>query len=156
MAVTALRRLEKLTSINKKISSDTINTIKQLKEKTDFSEIQKVISRVSKLAEKGNLKKTILLYSGYINPDLFEKKCETKVFEFIKNLERLLSLPNWDYFELFNLFEINTDNLNELFDNEKGVLVMAENPQIRNNRLNLLGLIRNYSLKLADFTLFNS
>ena len=91
-----------------------------------------------------------------INPDLFEKKCETKVFEFIRNLERLLSLPNWDYFELFNLFELNTDNLNELFDSEKGVLVMAENPDIRNNRLNLLALIRNYSLKLADFTLFNS
>ena len=33
-------------------------------------------------------------------------------------------------------------NLNELFDNEKGVLVMAENSEIRNNRLNLLGLIR--------------
>ena len=31
LAVTALRRLEKLTSINKKISSETINTIKQLK-----------------------------------------------------------------------------------------------------------------------------
>ena len=135
---------------------DRINTIEQFKRKTDFSEIQKVISRVSKLAEKGNLKTNILLYSGYINPDLFEKKCETKVFEFIKNLERLLSLPTWNYFELFNLFEINTDNLNELFDNEKGVLVMAENPEIRKNRLNLLGLIRNYSLKIADFTLFNS
>ncbi len=133
-----------------------INTIERLKVKTDFSEIQKVISRVSKLAEKGNLKTTILSYSGYINSDLFEKECENKVFEFVKNLERLLSLPNWDYFELFNLFEINTYNLNELFDNEKGVLVMAENPEIRNNRLNLLGLIRNYSLKLADFTLFNS
>ena len=133
-----------------------INTIERLKRKKDFWEIQKVISRVSKLAEKGNLKTNILFYSGYINPDLFEKKCETKVFEFIKNVERLQSLPNLDYFELFNLFEINTDNLNELFDNEKGVLVMAENPEIRNNRLNLLGLIRNYSLKLADFTLFNS
>ena len=32
LAATALRRLEKLTSINKKISSETINAIKQLKE----------------------------------------------------------------------------------------------------------------------------
>ena len=30
LAATALRRLEKLTSINKKISSETINSIKQL------------------------------------------------------------------------------------------------------------------------------
>ena len=32
LAATALRRLEKLTSINKKISNETINTIKQLKD----------------------------------------------------------------------------------------------------------------------------
>ena len=47
--------------------------------------------------------------------------------------------------------ESNTENLNELFDNERGVLVMAENLEIRNNRLNLLCLVRNYSLKIADF-----
>jgi ATP-dependent Lon protease len=29
LAMTAIRRLEKLTSINKKISSETINSIKQ-------------------------------------------------------------------------------------------------------------------------------
>ena len=51
---------------------------------------------------------------------------------------------------------MHTNNVNELFDGEKGVLIMTENAQIRNNRLNLLGLIRNYSLKIADFTLFNS
>jgi len=43
-----------------------------------------------------------------------------------------------------------------LFDNENGVLVMSENLNIRNNRLNLLSLIRNYSLRIADFTLLNS
>ena len=31
LAATAIRRLEKLTSINKKVSNETINTIKQLK-----------------------------------------------------------------------------------------------------------------------------
>ncbi len=133
-----------------------INTINQLKGKPNFSEIQKVISRVSKLAESGNLKTTILSYQDYVNPDLFEKECENKVFEFIKKLEEIIKLSNWDYFQLFKLFETNSNNLNELFDNERGVLIMAGNPKIRNNRLNLLGLVRNYSLKIADFTLFNS
>ena len=133
-----------------------INTINQLKGKPNFSEIQKVISRVSKLAESGNLKRTIFSYKNYVNPDLFEKECENKVFEFIKELEEIIKLNNWDYFQLFKLFESNANNINELFDNEKGVLIMAENPEIRNNRLNLLGLVRNYSLKIADFTLFNS
>ena len=133
-----------------------INTINQLKGKPNFSEIQKVISRVSKLAESGNLKTTIFSYKNYVNPDLFEKECENKVFEFIKELEEIIKFNNWDYFQLFKLFESNANNINELFDNEKGVLIMAENPEIRNNRLNLLGLVRNYSLKIADFTLFNS
>ncbi len=132
-----------------------INTLKQLKEKANFSEIQKVISRVSKLAESGNLKRTIFSHKNYINPDLFEKECETKVFQFIKQIEEIISLPNWDCFQLFNLFENNTNNLNELFDNDKGVLIMSEDPIIKNNRLNLLGLIRNYSLIIADFTKLN-
>ena len=118
-----------------------INTINQLKVKADFSEIQKVISRVSKLAQNGNLKTTIFSCSDYVNPDLFEKECETKVFKFIKELEDIVKLSNWDYFKLFNLFETNSDNLNELFDNEKGVLIMAENPELKDNRLNLLGLV---------------
>tara|TARA_Y100000741_G_scaffold6616_1_gene5394 strand:- start:110 stop:538 length:429 start_codon:yes stop_codon:yes gene_type:complete len=133
-----------------------INTINHLKVKAYFPEIQKVISRVSKLAHNGNLKTTIFSYNDYVNPELFEKECETKVFEFIKELEEIIKLPNWDYFQLFSLFKSNSNNLNELFDNEKGVLIMAENPDLRNNRLNLLGLVRNYSLKIADFTLFNS
>ena len=133
-----------------------INTINQFKGNPNFSKIQKVISRVSKLAESGNLKTTIFSCKDYVNSDLFEKECENKVFEFIKELEEIIKLPNWNYYQLFKLFEINSKNLDELFDNDRGVLIMAENPEIRNNRLNLLGLVRNYSLKIADFTLFNS
>ena len=38
LAVTALRRLEKLTSVNKKISSETINSIKQLKDPSQIGD----------------------------------------------------------------------------------------------------------------------
>ncbi len=132
-----------------------INTINRLKTKSNFFGIQKVISRVSKLAEKGSLNTSIFSHKDHINPKLFEKECEIKVFELIKEFEKIISLPNWDYFKLFSLFETNTNHLNELFDNDKGVLIMAEDIEIRNNRLNLLGLIRNYSLKIADFTKLN-
>ena len=54
------------------------------------------------------------------------------------------------------MFEIHIITIDEFFDNEKGVLVMTDDIKIRNNRLNLLSLIRNYSLKIADFTLLNS
>ena len=38
LAATALKRLEKLTSINKKISHETINTIKQLKDPSQIAD----------------------------------------------------------------------------------------------------------------------
>ena len=133
-----------------------IKSIVLLKENDEFDEIQNVITRVSKLANKGNLDKDILLSKNYVNPDLFEKDCESRVFEFVRELENLFSSENWDYFKLLNLFEINARNIKDLFDNENGVLVMSEDLNIRNNRLNLLSLIRNYSLRIADFTLLNS
>ena len=79
-----------------------------------------------------------------------------KVFEFIGELEELFSEGYDNYLELLNLFEINVKTIEDLFENEKGVLIMSEDLKIRNNRLNLLSLIRNYALKIADFTLFNS
>ena len=123
--------------------------------KKNFVEIQKVITRVSKLAKTSNLSTEVLSTKDYVNPKLFEKDCELKVFEFIRELEKLFSLGYCNYLELLNLFEINLNTIEDLFDNEKGVLIMSDDLRIRNNRLNLLSLIRNYSLKIADFTLLN-
>ncbi len=133
-----------------------INSIINFNEKDNFLEIQNVITRVSKLANKSDISKEVLSRRDYVNTKLFEKDCEFKVFEFIGELEKLFSEGYCNYLELLNLFEINVKTIEDLFDNEKGVLIMSEDLKIRNNRLNLLSLIRNYSLKIADFTLLNS
>ncbi|AQL30948.1 MULTISPECIES: glycine--tRNA ligase subunit beta [unclassified Prochlorococcus] len=133
-----------------------INSIINFNEKDNFLEIQNVITRVSKLANKSDFSKEVLSTRDYVNTKLFEKDCEFKVFEFIGELEKLFSEGYCNYLELLNLFEINVKTIEDLFDNEKGVLIMSEDLKIRNNRLNLLSLIRNYSLKIADFTLLNS
>ena len=58
LAVTALRRLEKLTSVNKKISSETINTIKQLKDPSQIAD--NIASHVSAtISEKQQIFETI-------------------------------------------------------------------------------------------------
>jgi len=142
------KRILNITDLKNRIEAISI-----YKERGSFDEIQRIITRVSKLADSGNLKKDVLSNEGYINQEIFEKQCELKVFKFIEELERLFIKDDWNYLKLLNLFEINSKNLEELFDNEKGVLVMSENNQIRENRLNLLGFIRNYSLKIVDFTL---
>ena len=64
LAVTALRRLEKLTSINKKISSETINTIKELKDPSKIadniaSHISATISEKQQIFETIDVKKRL-------------------------------------------------------------------------------------------------
>ncbi len=64
LAVTALRRLEKLSSINKKISSETINTIKQLKDPSQVadniaSHITASISEKQQIFETVDVKKRL-------------------------------------------------------------------------------------------------
>ena len=66
LAATAIRRLEKLTSINKKISSETISSIKQLKEPSQIadniaSHITATISEKQQIFETVNLKKRLNL-----------------------------------------------------------------------------------------------
>ena len=62
LATIAVRRLEKLTSINKKVSSDTINTIKDLKEPSSIadniaSHLNMTISEKQQIFETFNVKK---------------------------------------------------------------------------------------------------
>ena len=64
LAVTAVRRLEKLTSINKKISSETINTIKQLKDPSQIadniaSHVTATISEKQQIFETTDVKKRL-------------------------------------------------------------------------------------------------
>ena len=64
LAATAIKRLEKLTSVNKKISSETINTIKQLKEPSQIadnvaSHITATISEKQQLFETVDVKKRL-------------------------------------------------------------------------------------------------
>ena len=107
-------------------------------------------------SNNSDLSTDVLSTRDHINTKLFEKDCELKVFEFVSELEKLFSEDYCNYLELLNLFQNNISTIEDLFDNEKGVLIMSEDLKIRNNRLNLLSLIRNYSLKIADFTLLNS
>ncbi len=64
LAVTAIRRMEKLTSINKKVSSETINTIKKLKEPSQIadniaSHITATISEKQQIFETIDVKKRL-------------------------------------------------------------------------------------------------
>ena len=64
LAVTAVRRLEKLTSINKKVSGETLSNIKQLKEPSQIadniaSHITATISEKQQIFETADVKKRL-------------------------------------------------------------------------------------------------
>ena len=133
-----------------------ISTINNIKSNENHFSIINIISRYSKLAVKGNLDTNIYYSENIIKPNLFEKNSENEVLNLIKKFEILISKSNWKYNELIDLFVNHLDILNDLFDINKGVMIMSEDLSIRENRLNLISLIRNYSLLLCDFTLLNS
>ena len=123
------------------------------KKEESFHKMQMVITRFCKLANNSNLDINTFSIKELVKPDLFEKDCESKVYEFIKELELLYLANDWDYLKLLKLFDSRARDLEEFFDKEKGVLVMTDNIELKNNRLNLISIIRNYSLLIADFTL---
>jgi len=65
-------------------------------------------------------------------------------------------LDDLEYIKLLTMFYENLEVISNIFDNQKGVMILCDNPDLRNNRLNLLGILRNYSLLVADFNMFNS
>ena len=144
-------RIFKLRDLKKRI--DSLNVIK---ENNKFEEIKNIIARASKLSKTGALETNILSSKEFIKPNLFEKESEKNLYEFIKKIEDYVTLEGWEYKGLINLFEKHLDLVSDIFDNKKGVMIICDNLDLRNNRLNLLSLIRNYSLLIADFTLFNS
>jgi len=133
-----------------------VETIQKLKLGKNSSNLINIISRYSKLANNGNLENHVYSCKDKINIELFEKKSEIDVFKFLQLLENLVNTKDWKYNQLIKLFEENIQVLIEIFDNNNGVMVMTEDLNVRNNRLNLLALVRNYSLLIADFTLLNS
>ena len=133
-----------------------VEIIKKFKLRKDSSNLINIISRYTKLANKGNLENHVYNWKGRINTEIFEKNSEIDVFKFLQLLENLVNNKVWEYSQLIDLFQENIQVLIEIFDNKNGVMIMTDEVNLRNNRLNLLSLVRNYSLLIADFTLLNS
>ena len=75
------------------------------------------------------------------------------MYDSLINLEPTINfvVTNKDY-DLLMKGLINIIPLvDEFFDGKNSVLVMDENQKVKQNRLNLLGILRNYGRILADF-----
>ena len=120
---------------------------------SELAAVQTVVTRAARLAEKGTLPAAVLSPTGVVNPALFEKSSEAGMLAVIEQLQPLATSDAADcYSRLAQGLIAGASALAAFFDGDQSVMVMADDPAIRTNRLNLLGVLRNQASVLADFS----
>ncbi|WP_413677684.1 glycine--tRNA ligase subunit beta [Prochlorococcus sp. MIT 0916] len=115
--------------------------------------LQAVVTRASKLATKSSITENVVDPSGFVDKSLFEKACESEMFNVLEKLKPLaINGDRVKYKLLADGLVSSAEILAKFFDGEGSVMVMTDEINLRNNRLNLLTILRNQSLKLADFS----
>ena len=112
--------------------------------------IYEIVNRASRLAARGNLETRQLDPSAVVNTSLFQKDSEQAFYAALSELHQLMQ-GQQDYQKLVSTLSQMTPTLSRFFDGAESVLVMDSDPAIKQNRLNLLGVLRNHARVLADF-----
>ncbi|MEG4072737.1 glycine--tRNA ligase subunit beta [Microcoleus sp. Pol14C2] len=115
--------------------------------------IYETVNRSTRLAAQGDLDKVELEPKNAVKPELFQKSSEQAFYDAVVQLvpQTLLSKQTRDYQQLVDSLTEIAPTVSNFFDGPESVLVMDSDPEIKQNRLNLLGLLRNHARVLADF-----
>ena len=130
-----------------------ISLLMNMRKKNTLNLLQAVVSRASKLAAKSSISDDVIDPSDFVDKSLFEKSCESEMFNILEKMKPLAT--NCDrvkYKLLAESLVSSSETLANFFDGDESVMVMTDDINLRNNRLNLLNVLRNQSLKLADFS----
>ena len=132
---------------------DRASFLQEVRNNGNLNKIYETVNRSTRLAAKGDLDTTQLEPQAVINPELFESPAEQNFYDGLLELvpQTEAAKDSRNYQLLVAGLEKIAPVVSEFFDGENSVLVMAENPQVKQNRLNLLGLLRNHARVLADF-----
>jgi glycyl-tRNA synthetase beta chain len=127
--------------------------LQKIRKDGTLDKIYETVNRSTRLAAQGNLDFQTLEPQTLIKPELFQKKSESAFYNALLELvpQTQAAQQNRDYQLLVTALTKIAPTVGTFFDGEDSVLVMDENPDIKQNRLNLLGLLRNNARVLADF-----
>jgi glycyl-tRNA synthetase beta chain len=128
---------------------DRLLLLKTLRESGRLQDLQAVVQRASRLAEKGDLPPSKLSVEGIVDASLFDSPSEAALLVELEALSPLAQAK--DYQRLAQRLQGAARALEAFFDGSDSVMVMAEDPSVRRNRLNLLGVLRNQASVLARF-----
>ncbi|PSB01285.1 glycine--tRNA ligase subunit beta [Merismopedia glauca] len=118
-----------------------------------LEKIYPTVNRSTRLAAQGDLDKQQLEPENLVNPQLFDKASERNFYESLIQIvpQTKLAQTESNYQLLVDSLSAIAPVVSSFFDGDDSVLVMDSNPDIKRNRLNLLGLLRNHARILADF-----
>lgn len=127
--------------------------LQQIRNDSTLDKIYETVNRSTKLAAQGNLDFQQLEPQTFINPELFQKSSESAFYNALVELvpQTQTAQQTRNYQLLIAALAKIAPTVSKFFDGEDSVLVMDPHPEIKSNRLNLLGLLRNHARVLADF-----
>ncbi len=124
-----------------------------MRQKNTLISLQAVVTRASKLAAKSSISSNEIDPINFVDKSLFEKDCEMQMFTVLEKLKPLaMNCDRVKYKLLADGLASSADVLSNFFDGDGSVMVMTDNIHLRDNRINLLSILRNQSLKIADFS----
>lgn len=132
---------------------DRAQFLQQIRTDGSLNAIYETVNRASRLAAQGSLDSQTLDPAGLIDPAQLTQPAEVALFEALQTLlpQTQAAQAERNYGMLLAGLATVAPAVSRFFDGPDSVLVMDENADIRRNRLNLLGLLRNQARVLADF-----
>ncbi|MBW4550242.1 MAG: glycine--tRNA ligase subunit beta [Aphanocapsa sp. GSE-SYN-MK-11-07L] len=132
---------------------DRARYLQQLRQDGILEQIYETVNRATRLARQGDLATSVLDPAEAIKPDLLQQKSEQAFYQALLKLlpQTQAALKQRDYDQLVKALGAIAPTVSEFFDGADSVLVMVDDLELRQNRLNLLALLRNHARVLADF-----
>jgi glycyl-tRNA synthetase beta chain len=127
--------------------------LQQVRTDGTLANIYETVNRATRLAKQGTLDTQTLDPSVVVNPKHFQQSSEQAFYDALVTLlpQTLQASSSRDYELLVAGLGAIAPTVSAFFDGPDSVLVMADDPNLKQNRLNLLGLLRNHARVLADF-----
>ncbi len=127
--------------------------LQEIRHNGTLTKIYETVNRSTRLAAQGDLDTTQLNPVNSVRPELFQKPSEQTFYDALVQLvpQTQAAQKQRNYQQLVEALSQIAPTLSNFFDGPESVLVMDSDPEVRRNRLNLLGLLRNHARILADF-----
>ncbi|MEH2372837.1 glycine--tRNA ligase subunit beta [Nostoc sp.] len=127
--------------------------LQQIRNDSTLDNIYETVNRSTRLAAQGDLDTKQLEPTTVVRPELFQKPSEVALYNaLIESVPQTQAAQQTRNYQLLvaALTKI-APTVSNFFDGPDSVLVMDSDPEVKRNRLHLLGLVRNHARVLADF-----